>query len=607
MPVKLPSITQAVADARDTYLRFPFLILDAIIGTMCALILIDYAGPSGPTVLMRIVFGAVLAFPLLGGLAIVSEKMKWGRAISLGLQCAGVALAGLYSLTVPLDIEGAPHIHVLRLAMLTAGMVLFVFSAPYVRHENELGYWNYCKTLCLRAITAGLYAVVLYGGLAIALAALDVLFGVHIPGKRYAELWLFINGIFTTWFFLAGIPKELDSLDRVTDYPKGLQIFSQYILFPLVLVYLVILYAYLGKILLAWDWPKGWVSGLTLGFVATGFASLLLLHPIRDRIENRWINTASRWFYVVIIPLTVMLFLAIWRRVSEYGITEGRYLGLATVVWLCVVTAYFIFSRKKKILFIAASLCVEVFVVSIGPWGMFAVSENSQAAHLKNLLIENKILVGGRVQSAHAAVPFETTKQISSIVGYLRDVHGFDAIQPWFGESLKEDSAGKENAYKRPELVTKLMGIEYVNQWATPPGEITVLSADREGAMDIGGYERLLRGRSVGTMSANGTPPDQGIAFRFWGEPCMMTVALSPDGNAADSLQIDLKPLVDALIAEYGGATKDNIPPEKMAIAAANRTARVKVFFSSIRIKRRNGKPEMESFDAEIAYTQMKN
>ena len=85
-----------------------------------------------------------------------------------------------------------------------------------------------------------IFSVVLFAGLAIALAALDNLFGVSVPGKRYAELWVLIVGLFSPWFFLSGVPEDLDSLDRVEEYPKGLKIFAQYILLSLVVVYLLI-------------------------------------------------------------------------------------------------------------------------------------------------------------------------------------------------------------------------------------------------------------------------------------------------------------------------------------------------------------------------------
>jgi hypothetical protein len=602
MPVKLPSITQAVADARRTFFRFPFVVLDAIIGTTCALILIDYEGPPGPTFLFQVIFAAILGFPLLIGLAITSEKWKWSSSTSLAAQIVGVVLVALYSLSVPQDLSGAPNIHVFRLVMLAMGLILFAFVAPYLKHRSELGYWNYCKTLLLRILTAYLYTVVLWIGLSIALAALDNLFGVNIPGKRYGELWVLINGIFTTWFFLAGVPEDLESLDTVTDYPKGFKIFSQYILFPLVLVYLVILYAYLGKILIAWDWPQGWVSKLILGFIATGISSLLLLHPIRERIENTWISKASQWFYVIIIPLIVMLFFAVSRRLSEYGITEGRYLAIATGVWLCVIVPYFIVSKRKMILFIPASLCVGMFVASFGPWGVFAVSENSQISRLKDLLIKNNILVDGRVQSKHDSVQFEAMKQISSIISYLSDIHGFEAIQPWFAESLKSDVVGKAAAYKDPSRVAKLMGIDYVRVWQASSGGMMVFTADRDGFLAIDGYDRLLRAQHVFSGVPKRESPEQGISYRIAQDLSKMTVTVSRDAKIIDSLNIDLQPLVNKLLADYGNATTDRIPAEKMAVVAVTQMTKVKVFLSSIRVQRHGGEAKVVSYEGDIAW-----
>lgn len=603
--VKLPSISQAFDDARRTFVRFPFVVLDAIVGTACALILTDHEGPPEPTILFQVVFAAVFCFPLLTGLAITAEKKKWSSLVSLGAQLAAVALAVLYSLYVPKELMGAPNIHVIRLVMLTTGWVLFAFAVPYFRHENELGYWNYCETLVMRVVTAYLYTVVLWAGLAIALAALDNLFGVYIPGKRYGELWVLINGVFSTWFFLAGVPEDLATLDAGQEYPKGLKVFSQYILFPLVLIYLVILYAYLGKILLAWDWPQGWVSKLILGFIGTGLSSLLLLHPIRERTENIWIRTASRWFYVIIIPLIIMLFFAVWRRVSEYGFTEGRYLAIAVGLWLCIIVPYFIISKKKKILFIPTSLCVATFVVSFGPWGAFAVSENSQITRLKELLTKNHILVDGRVQSKHDSVQFEATKQISSIIFYLSDIHGFDAIQPWFGESLKSDSARKGSTYKDPAVVAKLMGIEYVRVWQASSGGTLTLMADRDGVLAIDGYDRLLRAPHIYAGMAKKEFPEQGIAYRIDKDLSKMTITVSNEAKIIDSLQIDLQPLVNKLLADYGNATTDRIPTEKMAIVATSQTTKVKLFLTNIRIQRHGTEAKVVAFDGDIAYKRM--
>jgi hypothetical protein len=577
-------------------------VLDAIIGTACGLILIDHEGPLPPSFLFQVIFAAVFAFPLLTGLAMTAERRKWSRSASLGAQVAAVVLAAFYALSIPQELAGAPAIHFIRLVMLTTGWILFAFSVPYFGHESELGYWNFCKTLVMRILTAYVYTIVLWAGLAIALAALDNLFGVNIPGKRYGELWVLINGAFTTWFFLAGVPEDFAGLDELQEYPKGLKMLSQYILFPLVIIYLVILYAYLGKILLAWDWPQGWVSKLILGFIGTGLCTLLLLHPIRERTENIWIRIASRWFYVIIIPLVIMLFFAVWRRVTEYGFTEGRYLAIALGIWLCVLVPYFIISKKMKIIFIPTSLGVAAFVVSFGPWGAFAVSENSQVTRLEELLTKNHILVSGHVHSMHDSVQIDATRQISSIISYLSEIHGYEALQPWFSQSLKNDSVGKGSTYIEPEAIAKLMGIEFIRTWQFSGGSTTMLIADRDGAVAIEGYDRLLHAPRAYTGMATREYRDQGTVFRIGKDLSKIMVTVSDGAKVADSLQIDLQPLVDKLLTDYGNANTDKIPAERMAIVAASSTMKVKFFLLSLRVERREGVAKVEWYDGEIAY-----
>jgi hypothetical protein len=600
--MKLPSITQALAGARRAFARFPFVLLDAIVGTISALILIDFEGPPTPTFLFQVLFAAVLGLPLLTGLALTSEKRKWSRPLSVAVQVGGVVLMGLYALTVPQDLVGAPNIHAFRLVMLTIALVLFAFAVPYLRHESERGYWNFCKTLFLRILTAGLYTFVLWAGLAIALAALDNLFGVDVPGKRYGELWVLLTGVFSIWLFLSGIPDDLNGLDNETSYPKGLKIFSQYILFPLVLIYLVILYAYLGKILAVWQWPEGWVSKLILGFIATGISSLLLLHPVKEHTENKWIKWASRWFYVIIIPLLIMLFLAVWRRVSEYGITEGRYLAVATGMWLCVLVAYYIVSRKKSIRFLPTSLCVGVFIVSFGPWGMFSVSEQSQVNRLKELLTKDGILVDGRVRSNHDSISFSDTKQISSIISYLAELHGYERIQPWFQKSLKSDSTGAGSKYADAAHVAKLMGIEYVRLWQAFSGGMMVMSTDREEAMILDGYDRMLRGQFVSSSVKKREFSHLGISYEIRNDMWKMALRVAPEAGAADSVEFDLRPLVTKLVADYGTVVTDKIPHEKMAIVASGRSTAAKLWVSVIRVQQHAGELKLMSYEADIGY-----
>ena len=42
-----------------------------------------------------------------------------------------------------------------------------------------------------------------------------------------------------------------------------------------------------------------------------GCLALLLVHPIRERDDARWVDTYARWFYVVLLPSIAMLLMAV--------------------------------------------------------------------------------------------------------------------------------------------------------------------------------------------------------------------------------------------------------------------------------------------------------
>ena len=599
--MKLPSFQQVLRESGRTFRRFPFVILSAVVATAAALILVDYEGKPGPTILYNILLASALGIPLLIAIALVAEKRKWGRGISAAVQLAGILLLVAYGTTVPTDLFNAPAIHLFRFMMLGVALLFLVAFAPFGGRGEVNGFWFFNKSLFLRILTSVLYTMVLYAGFALALAALDNLFGMDVPPKRYGELWILMGGLFATWFFLAGMPEDLAELEKSSDYPKGLKIFAQYILLPIVVVYFVILYAYIGKILFTWDWPKGWVSGLILGFSTAGILALILLYPLREQTENRWMKRASGWFVVVMIPLVVMLFLAIWRRISEYGVTEGRYIVCLIGLWLAIMVAYFLFSKGKNIKVIPATLCLFSFLASFGPWGAFAVSEGNQVGRLERLLTRNAILVDGKITKAEKPVSFEDSEQISSIVDYLHNIHGYGRIESWFGGRLTADSTDGKVVQKGSKLVAEIMGVEYVAaRQMAPNGRFTVV-VDREDALGISGYDRMVRRLPTG--------PDQ-LEWSRPGEPCTLrmnagldTLTIVSRIRSGDSLQIDFSRFFDGLVKRHGEKRTTDIPQEEMSVVGSGERMMAKVCFRSVSFMKREGKMKPADFSADLLYS----
>ena len=462
--LKLPSLQILINEAIKTFRRFPLALLAAVAGTLISMYLIhsNYEELKN-TNTWKIVMCCSLGLNLFLATELFSESSKLSFTKRVLLQVLSLVLIASYYFILP-DVKDFGVQEIARYALFSIGLHLLVSFSPFISAGHIVGFWQFNKTLFLRFLIASLYSGVLYMGLALALLAIDELFKVQINGKYYADLWWFIAGIFNTWFFLAGVPQQTQALNEITDYPKGLKIFTQFVLLPLVTVYLLILYAYGTKIAIMMELPRGWVSYLVIGFSVAGILSLLLIWPIREHEENGWIKIFSRWFYIALYPLIILLGLAIFKRVSQYGITENRYFILILATWLAGIATYFLLSKTKSIKVVPVSLCAIAFLSSFGPWGAFGVSERSQTSRLQKIILEEKILVNGKIKKANPILKGENAEKITSIISYLSNVHGFKGIQPWFSQNLDslftaKDSTGR-NYINKKDIVLELMGVE---------------------------------------------------------------------------------------------------------------------------------------------------
>lgn len=600
--MKLPSITHVWETTKATLLRFPFALGVAIIGTAAAIWLIDVPYHQHDSrlahELVKVMMTCALGLPLFIAAMLFAERQNLDFPWRIGLKVVGVALLLAYYLTLPIELEGSPSYHAFRFVVLSAGLHFLVAFAPFLRPGEVNGFWQYNKTLFLRFLTAALYSTVLFIGLSLALVALEQLFDVNIDEETYAQLWVFIVGIFNTWFFLAGVPRKLADLDAIQDYPRGLKAFTQYVLIPLICIYFVILYAYAGKIILQWDWPRGWVSYLISGFSVLGIFSLLLIFPIQNQEENRWIKTYSRLFYIILSPLIVMLFLAIWERVSDYGITENRYYLLVLTFWLAGITLYFIFSRAKNIKVIPISLCLIAFLVAFGPWGSFAVSKRSQVNRLADILQRNELLVNGTIQKSEETIPLDDQKEVSAIVRYLHERHGLHVIQPWFGTSfadmMPDSLQDKQYNYRLPEIVvTEGLGLPYLDRWQTALSDWASYNTAYQQACDVSGFDVLME------FSAYHSSGKSQFYEKYAAK--IDTTANTVQFFQADSLLIavELNPQIDRLQA-ISKQSKYDIPADSMRVDQTEGDLRVRLYLQNLQINNITQQPRLDNVSGKI-------
>jgi hypothetical protein len=409
---------------------------------------------------------------------------------------------------------------------------------------------------------------------------------VEVDGDTYWRLWCVVAFLFNTWFFLGGVPQDLTALEEWTDYPPALKVLSQYILSPLVTLYLAILTLYLGRILITRVWPSGWIGYLVSSVATAGILSLLLLYPVEEQEENRWVRRYARWFYVGLVPSIAMLLLAIWKRIDQYGVTELRYFLVVLSAWLAGIAVYYIATRSRNIKLIPASLGIIAVLTFAGPWGAYAVSRRSQTNRLEALLVRNELLVDGRVRQAPGEVPFDDRKEISAIVRYLAETHGTTSIDPWFDGRLAEidtvaNGTGPSERWKaggRAEVIVAHLGLRYVEHHAPGADEYFDFFAQQDGPpLFIGEYDYVLRNRNlpIDTVRAGGAT----YAFVLDEERDLIT--MSGDGEVL--IELPIGPTIERAL-EYRSthAAGSSLPADVLYLEAANERARLAVYVTAI-------------------------
>lgn len=225
------------------------------------------------------------------------------------------------------------------------------------------------------------------------------------------------------------------------------------------------------------------MAGFILGFGGVGILTYLL---------NSWgLSNAhrlqalyQRLFFPLVLPLTPMLFLSIWRRVSEYGVTETRYLGILSAFWLVVVSLYFIISKRKDQRIVPASLCLIILLVSIGPWGVMSTSSRSQTQRLAGLLAEAGLLGEGKLRMSATTIAPQLLTNINQTIVYLHKRSRIEALVEWSGGKIALDDL--------PETIADKIGIDFVFRSEYSQNHFDFATNRMEG-IDISGFDSLCR------------------------------------------------------------------------------------------------------------------
>ena len=299
------------------------------------------------------------------------------------------------------------------------------------RQDNE----HYAATI-LHCLVKGGAAVLVAGMLSLVLLAIIASVDFLFLSRSLAEKW-YVYPQLLVWLLIAPMlccafvsEAQAQWKDR-----RFLTLVVEYVLTPALLIYSVILYVYMLRILIQWKLPDGGVAYLVGGFIGVALVCRLL-QALVTKPHFKWFY---RYFpYVAIGPL-VLLWIGIARRIGEYGQTEMRFYLVAVSLLLTLFTLFLLWPRTRS--FFRMSLItggVAVLLTFIPGIRAHDFGIRSQRTRLEKVLPD--LLVDGKFPSD---VPYKDIaaseelkrkwETVSSAQSYLQKEMGVAKYEELYG------------------------------------------------------------------------------------------------------------------------------------------------------------------------------
>lgn len=503
--------------AISSFRRFPLVLTWVTLGSIFMIILFGTGDYDMISKFENVNYTLILGVSWLIGVQFLSESFAHNTTSRIVYKVLCIFGLGLFYYYLEYLEEDFSEIAVGRwLLLLLAGHVFIIFSS-FIKSWQTSKFWNYLKAIAYALLRSLIYSLVLFIGLSLAIVALEFLFDADFNDYIYLQNFIFCLGIVNTFIYLSDFPK-VEDLEESIDFNKAIEVLILYILIPLSLLYIVIVYAYALKILFQWELPRGWVTYLISALSLLAFVIHIAIEPIRKAHSAKLVNRFFPYYFYAIIPLLPLLFIALWKRISDYNFTELRYLGFLLAIWISVMLIYMLISNSRNLSYYAKLLFVFIAISTFGPLSAFKISVNAQLSELEQIMVDLE-------KREKKEFTNEEYTRFSSIVKYLHNRNALARTEAFLGFD-PNTAFSKASAYGLPKKIADTLQIdilkpEYANSKIFRSYNLRRFKANyAEEITDYTYYTELRLDTEVDEYMALQMAVDENnvISFNYYGE-----------------------------------------------------------------------------------------
>ena len=266
---------------------------------------------------------------------------------------------------------------------------LSIFIAPFFKQKDENGFWVFLMRNAKAAVVAIAISVVLLIAIDGLLFGFFNLFDIKVSARPFVYSAIISSCTIFPILFFSGIPSIDDCLQETPALNKFQTSTNKFIFLPVVSLYILLLYAYIAKIIIQWEMPKGMVSYLVSASMLLMLLRVTLMLPERINPKQSFESKLLKILPAACIPLVILMSVGIIRRISDYGISEDRYYIAAINIFYYIVIAILLIDKIKcKSRVIAIVFCSMFLIATNGPLSAINVTHRVWIGSIKAALAE---------------------------------------------------------------------------------------------------------------------------------------------------------------------------------------------------------------------------
>jgi uncharacterized protein PM1469 len=323
--------------------------------------------------------------------------------------------------------------------------LLVLLGFPFEKNNQGFTYRNFTNLFHLGLAT--MVWLLVFGLVAAILFTITTLFNVEFSDSFYEHFYTSL-GIFTLpLFFLVFQQRQAKSemtLNRI------FEILVNFVLAPALMIFTVLLYAYVVQIIFEGVLPKGMLANITLPYLLGGLG----VYALRSICAKaRWETFFKFYPYLSIVPI-VLLWLAIDRRISAYAWTEQRIYLVALATAITIAYAILIVPKARQYRLISGVVMVAIFSMT---WVVKPkeIAYQSQTERFEQLLTKlNLSDSSGKIRDDVDFVDRLENMPKSE----LKDWTELDSVSDYLLYSIELDSSVEDAYQERREVFKKQYG-----------------------------------------------------------------------------------------------------------------------------------------------------